>query len=662
MSSHADDNWCTVPAKKNNKAERDAAKAEKAAEAARQAALKAAERPVPKNKGTVVCRNFLSPEGCKRGDLCNFRHSHDAPSAPSNSQSSWRRTTTTARPPAAGEEEDGTVHDRFHPFLSPAMRERVERASKMEIPAEHLSALPDIDFAPNPLEKVILASLYCNAVTPAFETSFQQAEANFVNMQVGSHLHFPEETARPSLIDFSPEQLTQLTQFLLSERSIADVAALGGIFTWAEGDFRQKTIPQFHGNLRVCKFKLLESEPAARTPLMEALLHTYEYTLADMFYDVHAQAESDLSQTTFLNVRRRLTPEGKESDVFLVRREIDGMQLGLWDSLKSQHFNTLWFPFSRAGFRKSIGSPGSWFKLRTEDHPEDERYFHLFGFDDRESKKIAEIESIAEKAAHKNAKFLRFVEETSATAFGDKKHSVKRRIKATKNRAEASKFFQDGVDGVLYLVQGSGEKETKQLVKCPLVRKRNLEDVDHSPNPYFREDLQALSQLPTDAVHWNRKQDVDLSLEQLGDLVLIHPFLPIVAFKRPAGENTTKQTLERLQLLLKGLRDPETNHCPDCEVILYLSSLRSHAEEDLVKLAAIGPAGNIVSGKHLSTAIPGLDAADFPAEDLEEWKQVVGYTWLLPAVFFQSGLLPQEKLREWLAKFEEKGEKFKVVS
>jgi hypothetical protein len=413
------EDWSTVPSKnKNNKAVRDAVKAEKAAETARFAPVKAVERLIPKNKGTVLCRNFVSPEGCKRGDLCNFKHSTEPVSgsfsaAPS---SNWRRKPE--------EDEGAHGHHGFHPFLAPAMRERVERAGKVPIAEDLLAALPDIDFSPNPLEKLFLAYLYSHNVTEQFETSFQQAESNFVNLQVSCHLPFDETIARPSLINFSPSQLEALQEFIHSQGYLQDLASLGGIFTWAEGDFRHKSIPQFHGNLRVCKFKLLDTEPTARSGLLESMLHTFEYTLSEMFFDYHAEKDEeniDLTQSTLLNVRRRLKPDGKESDVFLVRREVDGMQLSLWDSIKSHHFNTLWFPLTRAIFRKSIGSPGNWYKLPTEDHAGDDRYFYLFGFDDRESKKVNEVApTVEEKAQQKNAKFLRFVEEAVPTS-SDKK-------------------------------------------------------------------------------------------------------------------------------------------------------------------------------------------------------------------------------------------------
>ncbi len=533
----------------------------------------------------------------------------------------------------------------------------MERAGKMAVPQEYLSSLPDIDFTPNPLEKVVLSYLYSNAVTPMFEATFQQADSNFVNLQVGCHLEFPESVAKPSLIDFSPQQINELASFILNESYVKDIAGLGGIFTWAEGSFRQKTIPQYHGNLRLCKFKLLESDPSTRTGLLEAMLHTYEYTLAEMYYDYHtAEIPSDLGQTTFLNVRRRLTPAGQPSDVFLVRRQVDGMQLGLWDSMKSYHFNTLWYPYNRAGFRKSVGSPGSWYKLETEDHPNDDRYFYLLGFDDRESKKLFPNESVEDRANAKNAKFIRFVEENSPMN-DNKKHgnaNVKRRIKATKNRSEATKFFQETNDGILYVVSGQGETVSKQLVKCPLVRKRGLDEADTSGNPYFKEDLEALSKLPLDSSLWNHQGDVGLSMEELRSFVLIHPFLPIVAFKRPVFETKEEvclETLNRLQLLLKGLRNVDNCECPDCEVILYLANLRSEGSTECITATTL-------TGRAISTGIPGFNSDDFSPE----WKEVVAYTWLLPSIFYQSGLLSSDKLATWFKNFEEKGEKFKVVS
>ena len=75
-----------------------------------------------------------------------------------------------------------------------------------------------------------------------------------------------------------------------------------------------------------------------------------------------------------------------------------------------------------------------------------------------------------------------------------------------------------------------------------------------------------------------------------------------------------------------------------------------------------GPIGTLESGKLISTAIPGYNSEDFPADLESQWNDVVAYAWLLPSTFYQSGLLTSEQATAWLSKFEAKGEKFKVIS
>ena len=563
-----DDGWATVPVRKNDKAQRDAVKEQKAAVAAANAAKLAAANPamVPKNKGTVLCRKFISPEGCKHGSNCNFRHSLDPPAPPvttpggTSDSSTWRKGHSAksnedevdeagnklSHASIAHDKHHDKHHDKFHHnhHLNPAMRDRVERASKMSVPSEYLAALPDIDFTPNPLEKVILSYLYSTHVTKYFDITFQQADSNFVNLQVGSHLEFPESLAKPSLVDFSSEQVNELVNFLSDEAILKQLADLGGIYTWAEGSFRQKTAPNYHGYLRVCKFLLMNTDPAARAALHEAMLHTFEYTLTDMYYDLQSTesaSQVDLAASTFLNVRRRLTPTGSPSDVFIIRRQVDGMLLGLWDSMKSNHFNTLWFPFSKQSFRKAITSPGNWFKLPTEDHPDDERYFYLFGFDDRESKFLVGLNDVKEKANAKNAKFIRLVEEAAPGSGQNNRNqnNIKKRIKATKDRNEATKFFQENNDSCLQVV---GSK-FNQTIKCPLIRKRGIDEIDQSTNTYFKEDLEGLNKIASAGLEslWNKAKKSTISADEFGRYVLLHPFLPIIAFKRP--EEGSKQVM-----------------------------------------------------------------------------------------------------------------------
>lgn len=694
MSSadQVDDGWATVPTRKNTKDKRDAVKEQKAAAAAVVAAANA-----PKNRGTVLCHYFISPEGCSRGDLCNFRHSLDPPVPPTGGaagtadSSSWRRGNGTKPPSAADEQGDvddvtaalGNAsldnrnkhhhqhHHHHHHHLNPAMRERVERVSKMDVPAEYLSALPDIDFTPNPLEKVILSYLYSTKITPQFDISFQQADSNFVNLQVGSYLEFPESLSKPSLVDFSKDQVQELVKFLQDEAIVKQLADVGGIYTWAEGSFRQKTAPNYHGYLRVCKFLLMDTDPAIRSPLLEAMLHTFEYTLADMYYDLQtpeSAATVELATSTFLNVRKRLTLEGKPSDVFIIRRQVDGMLLGLWDSLKSNHFNTLWYPFNKSCFRKVVAAPGNWFKLPTEDHPDDERYFYLFGFDDRETKNLLGVTDVQEKANFKNAKFIRLIEENVPSQGGihRNQNNIKKRIKATKNRSEATKFFQENNESCLQVVSTANNQKTiTQSIKCPLIRKRGIEEADQSVNTYFELDLEGLNKIvaagPVNL--WNKAKKSTVSAEDFSQYVLLHPFLPIIAFKRAEGDNKTAvllETLRRIQILLQALTNEESTEPCDCEVVLYLSNLQKEARS--AEKNTKGPTGTTASGNLISTAVPGYNTEDFSSAMESEWNEIVAYSWLLPSTFYQSGLLSTEQAANWLKKFEQKGEKFKVIS
>ena len=547
-----------------------------------------------------------------------------------------------------------------------------------------LRRMRDVDFPTGPMAKLVLTNTksYLLDRNMGFDFTILNlaGKDECMDLYVNCSLHFPPTIAQPSISDFNSEKISSLINFINDDKYMSHISALGGLLTWAEGSFRSRNVPCFHCHLRLCRTELLREsvEPKRNSMTLEALQHIQEAAHGSMKFNLGPSADNgniDIDRGDCLSIRRRLNSEEGGTDVGVnwIVRHWDAMFIFLWGK-GNQCEGITWFPYSTIDYI----SMKSWLRL---DDPHDDRYFYIFGFCNNE--KPADVKfataSIKEKADSLSANFLVLDHASGLLTVRKKKRTV--------DAPEVTRFFQDGPNGFLKAeIIGADGSKTLRLVLCPQMPRPGIYTENQDGNIFFEDDLRSCIIPPgvPALVSTSALQKV-LTMIDRGNL-LVHPFLPIVAFVLPSvlsEGQPARVILERIQEFLLTLKSStpntpqqpssrslwrsnrksdadqrgfqggyKTQHAKEtgCKVALCLHSMRA----DMTSFTGFGT--STVTDAATTTQIPGWNKYWDSS-----WSHVAAYCWLEPKDFFSHKLLDNRR-DDWLKGFRVNGQQYKVVS
>jgi hypothetical protein len=435
-----------------------------------------------------------------------------------------------------------------------------------------------------------------------------------------------------------------------------------------------------------------------------------------------------LQQTMALKVTPYLYPNGDATKLFWLRRPFDNFAVAVWDDLRGRdaQYNVLWYPKVRAAFRASTKIPGSYYKhylpspessstaASAEDGTNVQKYFYLYGFDDREKEHHRNTLSDEARFRLPNTKYVYY-------------DYRKSQLQLSKDASQAAIFTEDA-HHTLYLVkrikkrpdtEGAAEveEETFHKVVSFLNPHPQSGEANKPFNRYFKDDLQAVlnardqGNYPRDSnrleAQWeekfaNRFGHLFSSLREFLQGLVLHPFLPIIGFKyRPsggieAGKDATRSLLVRMQIMeeISQWKDQEEeegarhvfrarkNTVPaapfGCEMVVLVHLLRTLVADTTVSSLSAEVVQAICSNS--VGGIPGYDYLPPRTRD-SQWTplhrtkrneynkegMVIGYCWFMPVTFFTHPLVTlledHARFREfWLDHFQKKGKFYQVMS
>ena len=507
------------------------------------------------------------------------------------------------------------------------------------------------------------------------------------------------KNVKKSFKEFSIEQVRNLIN-LFEDSGVKEIGQLGGILTWAEGNWRSE--PEFHAHLRICERELLRARSRADcSPFLFAMAHVCDYTFSEVKCHISLRQpcspmidKDDNANAVYL--RRRLNLDGTQTDIYALVRKWDGASLGF------THYENkgclIWYPVCHNQYvtyqDNEVYPPHGWFKLyetAAETGP-----FRLFSYPDFR-KKIQKYKYLwwlqSRDRWQKTPKNV-----PKRIAFFLKVDINTQRISAAGEEREGSLFIETNSglrlyrsDSIIYDIQLPQMK--------PYIRKSptNIE----AENKYFKEDYGMLDSTAQDS--W---EGIITQLRVLRPYMVLHPFLPIIGFKGNSSVSERDRFSSGVEHIFSRIQEfvgiVSTSNKFGCEIVLIIDRIRSLMRSDVIRepepivrntsitttdrkespqdnididvtlrdeLSNLSTVDRDSTLSETATSIPGyhtrfIDGKNTPSLDAN-WgsPELVAYSWMAPHIFYNSVLLSCDVDRAtWRENYRFFGKYYEVVS